>query len=93
MKVISIDSLKKFYNKLSTIFAKKSDIKTVNINNNLTTTTSGSALDATQGKVLDNKITDLKNLSVMEKVLLHPPSLIKELAHRRMPHLILLLVI
>ena len=60
MKVINTTLLKKFYNKLTTIFAKKTDIKSVNIINNLTTTTPGSALDASQGKALNDSITSLK---------------------------------
>ena len=60
MKVINANLLDKFYKKISNIFAKKSETAGCNIANNLTTTVSGSALDATQGKILNDSITSLK---------------------------------
>ena len=65
MKVITSELLSKFFSKLSNIFAKKTDIKSITINNNLTTTTSGSALDAVQGKVLNDSITSLNSNRVV----------------------------
>ena len=68
MKVITTNLLNRFYKNgvkpIKDALAKKLD--TSKVINNLTTTTAGYALDARQGKALDEEISELKSKTNFE---------------------------